>query len=176
MEKPEPQGRAEVEVDLGEEPAEADATAVLRGLLAFNEPYLGPSDFRRLSVMARVRGEVVGGLIGETGRGFLSVELFWVTAERRSQGLGTRLLAAAEAEARRRGCRSAYLDTYDFQARPFYERHGYRSFGELAGFPGGRRRFYLVKRLTTEGEGAAATPAAEAPLTPPSPGRATGTP
>jgi GNAT superfamily N-acetyltransferase len=172
MERPDQRGD-EAEIDLGEEPAEVEAEAVLRGLLAFNEPYLGPSDFRRLTVMAKVGGALVGGLIGETGRGFLSVELFWVAAERRGQGLGTRLLTAAEAEARRRGCHSAYLDTYDFQARPFYERLGYRLFGELAGFPGGRRRFYLVKRLTTEGEGAATAPT---PLTPPSPGRATGTP
>ena len=41
----------------------------------------------------------------------------------------------------------AWLDTYDFQARPFYERHGYAVFGELDGFPNGHRRWFMRKRL-----------------------------
>ncbi len=160
-------------LEVTEEPAEADIAAVLAGLTAFNEPYLGRSDFRRLAVFARRQGGLAGGLLGETGRGFLFVDLLWVVAEARGEGLGSRLLAAAEAEALRRGCHAVWLDTYDFQARPFYERHGYRVFGELDGFPGGHRRFYLAKRLA----GAADRAGQDGPATPPrSPGRATGRP
>jgi ribosomal protein S18 acetylase RimI-like enzyme len=89
----------------------------------------------------------VGGLTGATARGFLEIELLWVAEHRRGSGLGSRLLRAAEREARQRGCHSAHLDTTDFQARPFYERHGYTRFGELTGLAGGHRTFYLVKRL-----------------------------
>ena len=53
----------------------------------------------------------------------------------------------AEAEAVRRGCASAYLDTFDFQARPFYERLGYQLFGQLDDFPPGGSRYFLRKRL-----------------------------
>jgi hypothetical protein len=52
-----------------------------------------------------------------------------------------------EEEATRRGCKYAYLDTLSFQARGFYEKHGYTVFGELAHFPPGHRKYFLKKDL-----------------------------
>jgi GNAT superfamily N-acetyltransferase len=143
---------AEATIEVTDEPAQPDVEELLRGLTAFNEPFLGLSDFRRLGILARRRGgDLAGGLIAETGRGFLFVDLLWVDPGARGDGLGSRLLPAAAADARRRGCAMAWLDTYDFQARPFYERHGYRVFGELDGFPNGHRRFYMAKHLAPDG-------------------------
>jgi GNAT superfamily N-acetyltransferase len=123
-----------------------EACDVLRqGLRALNAPMLGPYDARPLGIFARADGALEGGLVGETGRGMLHVDLLWVHPERRGGGLGSRLIALAEAEARSRGCRGVWLDTYDFQARPFYERHGYRVFGELGGYPNGHVRYFLSK-------------------------------
>jgi ribosomal protein S18 acetylase RimI-like enzyme len=51
----------------------------------------------------------------------------------------------AEAEAIHRGCRGAWLDTFSFQARGFYERLGYSIFGTIENFPPGHRRFFLKK-------------------------------
>jgi GNAT superfamily N-acetyltransferase len=151
------------DLEVTDRPAPADVEALFAGLRAFNEPFMGKRDAQPLAVMARVAGELVGGLAGMTARGFLHVDLLWVDAGNRGQGLGSTLLRAAEAEASRRGCHTAHLDTFDFQARPFYERHGYRVFAELAGYPGGHRSLYLLKRL--DGGAAAAGGAAE--TTPP---------
>ena len=134
-------------IELSDTPGEADAEFLLRGLLADNQPYLGALDHRQLCLMAHVEDKPVGGLIAETARGLLFIDQFWLAPGYRRRGLGSRLLRAAEAEARRRGCRMAWLDTYDFQARPFYERHGYAVFGELDGLPGGHRRWFMRKRL-----------------------------
>lgn len=141
------------ELEVTDAPDPADVDVLFAALVAFNEPYLGKRDSRPLAVIARAEGRLIGGLSGVTARGFLAVDLFWVTAGQRGRGLGSRLLQAAEVEARRRGCHAAFLDTFDFQARSFYERHGYRLFGELGGFPGGHRSFYLVKRLEAAGDG-----------------------
>jgi GNAT superfamily N-acetyltransferase len=56
-------------------------------------------------------------------------------------------MAEAEAEALRRGCHAASLDTYSFQARGFYERLGYSVFGIIDDCPPGHSRIYLIKRL-----------------------------
>jgi GNAT superfamily N-acetyltransferase len=56
-------------------------------------------------------------------------------------------MAAAEEEARRRGCHHALLDTFDFQARSLYERLGYEVFGTLDDFPRGHQRFFMRKAL-----------------------------
>ena len=52
-----------------------------------------------------------------------------------------------ESEAARRGCHSSHLDTFDFQALGFYEKLGYRTFGELDDYPPGHRRYSLARPL-----------------------------
>ena len=94
-------------------------------------------------------GAIVGGLLGETGRGWLHISVAWVTEECRGKGHGSALVQLAEQEAVRRGCHSAYLDTFSYQAKPFYERLGYEVFGTLDDYPPGHQRHYMRKRLSS---------------------------
>lgn len=118
------------------------------GLRAFNERHAGPVDHVPVTLFVRDdAGETVGGLIGTMLWGWLHVHVLWVADALRGQGFGTRLLLQAEAEAVDAGCTGALLDTFDFQALPFYQRHGYETFGVLEGFPPGHRQYYLRKQL-----------------------------
>ncbi len=92
-------------------------------------------------------GTLFGGLSGQLSYGWLFVDLLWVHQEVRAQGHGRGLMLAAEQEARSRGCRHAWLDTFSFQAREFYQKLGYVVFGELDDFPPGHRRYFLRKDL-----------------------------
>ena len=130
-----------------------DEAVIQAGLAAYNRPYLGDIDFRPLRVLARDgEGRVVGGLIGGIYYGWLYVNVLWLDEAVRRRGIGSRLLALAEAEARAAGCHGAHLDTFDFQARSFYERHGYTVHGTLGpyGAAPGHIRYYLKKALGTE--------------------------
>ena len=130
-------------------PAARDVEALGRGLTEHALPTTGRPGFQPLGVFARDQGgALVGGVYGQVNWNWLHVALVWVAAPRRHTGLGSRLLAALEAAAMERGCTQAHLDTFSYQARPFYERHGYRLFGELGGFRDGHRRYYMVKDLT----------------------------
>jgi GNAT superfamily N-acetyltransferase len=91
--------------------------------------------------------EIVGGVIGATYWEWLHVDLMWVKEEFRGRGYGQRLLTLAEGEARERGARHAYLDTFSFQAPDFYLHRGYEVFGELPDFPAGHRRYFMTKEL-----------------------------
>lgn len=138
---------ASVELDVTDAPREEDHRAVFEGLSAYNRPFIGAADRRKLCVFARDGGRVVGGLVGETARRWLEVDLLWIDDDHRGGGLGRGLLEAAEAEARARGCVGIRLETMDFQARPFYERHGYVLSGQVDDYMGGRTDFLMVKRL-----------------------------
>ena len=81
--------------------------------------------------------------------GWLLVDILWLDEPLRGAGLGTKLLRQAEAEAQEAGCSRAVLDTLEFQALPFYERHGYSVFGVLEDYPPGFRRYHLQKKLTS---------------------------
>ena len=81
------------------------------------------------------------------------VDGLWVAEDVRGRGLGRRLLFAAEAAAIKRGSRGAWLGTFDFQSRGFYERLGYTVFAALADFPDGHTHYHLWKSLASAAPG-----------------------
>jgi GNAT superfamily N-acetyltransferase len=91
--------------------------------------------------------EIVGGVIGATYWNWLFINLMWIREDLRGRGYGHRLLELAEEEARQRGAKNAYLDTFSFQAPGFYQKQGYQVFGELQDFPEGHQRFFMKKQL-----------------------------
>jgi len=120
---------------------------IVNGLDNFNIATNGlPAYFPVNFVLRSDKGEVLGGLLGQIWGGWLQVSYLWVSDVVRGQGEGRRLLAAAEAYAKTRGCIGATLETHSFQARPFYERQGYRLFGTLEDYPPGHAKFFLEKR------------------------------
>jgi GNAT superfamily N-acetyltransferase len=124
--------------EIEDEPFAAEVAALDDRLYRHNVAVTGCGDGRRLAIFVRdPHGGLLAGLHGWTwGRtGF--VRTLWVREELRGQGIGARLLAAAEREAVRRGCREMQLDTHSYQAPGFYRRCGYEQIGE---FPAGRAR------------------------------------
>lgn len=136
-----------VRLALSDAPEDGDRLAVLEGLRAFNQYHAGPSRYRALAVLIVDDGVTRGGLIGQTSRDWLFVELLYVPEDLRRSGYGRQIMQLAEDEARARGCIGIHLDTLSFQARGFYEKLGFDVFGTLEDFPPGHSRFYLHKRL-----------------------------
>lgn len=129
-------------------PAPADEQVIWRGLHQHNEEHVSAVGDATFAVFLRdTNGVVLGGVLAKAGRGWLHINTLWVDPSVRRQGYGTQLMAVAEAEAQHRGCHSAYLDTFSFQARPFYTRCGYEVFGTLEDFPAGHQRFFMRKSL-----------------------------
>ncbi len=115
---------------------------------AFNAAVTGRHDGRMLSVAVRGDdGDLRAGLYGWTWGGCGYIDLLWVRDDQRGHGLGARLLAAAEAEIRRRSCDRVALSTHTFQAPGCYGRLGYTECGRTPGYPRGHDDIHLVKRL-----------------------------
>ncbi len=77
----------------------------------------------------------------------LYINVLWVDEQYRKHGYGAKLLAKIEHEACKQGCKLAHLDTFDFQAKDFYLRHGYEIFGQLDDCPLGHAKFFMKKVL-----------------------------
>ncbi len=93
-------------------------------------------------------GNIIAGCLAEMYCWHIAwVDVLWVDEPYRKQGLGSQLLKAVEDEARQAGCELIHLDTFDFQAKDFYLRHGYEVFGILEDCPKGHRRYNLKKKL-----------------------------
>jgi GNAT superfamily N-acetyltransferase len=127
---------------------ESDIEAVEDAVNQFNVVVTGDTSYSPVRLFLRdEQGRVLGGLLGDIWGGWMHIGFLWVHEALRGQGHGTRLLQVGEAEARAHGCRAVKLDTFSFQARPFYERHGYEVFAELPDFPKGHTFYYLRKML-----------------------------
>lgn len=118
------------------------------GVDFYNIAATGLPDWYPVNLVLRgARGEILGGVLGQLWGGWLHVTYLWVADAARGQGYGTRLMQDAEAYAIARGAIGATLETYSFQARPFYERLGYQVIGTLDGYPPGHAKFFLKKTL-----------------------------
>ena len=78
------------------------------------------------------------------------IDDMWVESNYRRQGLGSQALQAVEKVAETKGCHLIFLGTWDFQARPYYEKHGYTVFSTLKDNPKGHEDYELYKRLDIE--------------------------
>ena len=92
-------------------------------------------------------GALVAGIAGFTWGGYAQIDFLWVTTEHRAQGLGRRLVEAAEAEAEARGCRTIVVSSHSFQAPAMYRHLGYAEIGAADDAPIGARHFYFQKVL-----------------------------
>ncbi|KHN90662.1 GNAT family N-acetyltransferase [Pectobacterium actinidiae] len=90
---------------------------------------------------------IIAGLISRTWWGALEVQYLWVSEKYRKSGLGRQLMQVAEKEALKRGCHLAYVDTFGFQAKGFYEKLGYKEYGNLPGYAHKHTRHYLAKLI-----------------------------
>lgn len=136
-------------LELQHQPNAADVEAVRLGLREASEERAGtPQRYWPLTLILRDEaGTVAGGAVGHGFWEWVFLDMLWVRADLRGQGWGARLLAGAEAEALRHGSTGIWLDTFSFQARPFYEARGYELFGEIGDHPRGHTRHFLRKRL-----------------------------
>ena len=138
----------EYQIVYEEKPEESAWGIIGRGVGTYNKEQAGEDSYTRLCfVLQGPDQEVVGGIIGATYWDWFYLDLLWVKEDLRRQGYGKQLLSKAEDIARERGAKNVFLDTFSFQAPEFYQKYGYRVYGELPDFPTGHQRFFLTKQL-----------------------------
>ena len=124
------------------------ADAVKQKIVEFNQVQWQGLSRKNLGLKLQdAEGKLLAGISGKTFGYWLLIEYLWVDDALRHQKIGTRLLLEAESQAKARGCQFALLDTLDFQAKPFYERHGYRVQWIQQAYPETGSKFFMVKAL-----------------------------
>ena len=82
--------------------------------------------------------------------GLMYIDDMWVNEKYRRQELGSNVLQAVEKVAEEKGCYIITLGTWDFQAKPYYLKHGYTVFSIKKDCPKGHEDYELYKRLDKE--------------------------
>lgn len=121
---------------------------VNNALEKFNNMHVGPDNHLLLNIVEYDENQnVMAGILGGTYWGWLHIDILWVDENFRSKKIGSRLLIAAENEAKKRGCHSVHVDTMSWQAPEFYKKHGYELISELDNIPNGYKKFHFIKRF-----------------------------
>ncbi|NIH11546.1 MAG: GNAT family N-acetyltransferase [Serratia symbiotica] len=134
-------------INVTDQPNPNDKEFIIDSLWAHNDK-TQPVDIHPLFLtLTDDDNQIVAGLVARTWWGGLEVQYLWVGDQYRQSGYGRQLMLQAEEEARKRGCHMACVDTFDFQAKGFYEKLGYRVFGDFPGYAHRHTRHYLAKNL-----------------------------
>ncbi|MGF1695376.1 GNAT family N-acetyltransferase [Vibrio kyushuensis] len=137
-----------MEYKLDIEPSDRDLNEIRGGLIKHNTPFLEGIPNSQVGYYA-VEGEnKVGGIIADLWGNWLLIKFLWVDDSMREKQIGSQLLQLIEEYAQSKGCKSALVDTLSFQAKPFYEKHGYECQMVLDNYPKDSSLSFLVKSLT----------------------------
>ena len=129
----------------------SDTDLITKGIVEFNKqqvqftqdkPFLFPN-FKAL-----MDGQFAGGILGKMYCwGCLYIDILFIVPNYRRMGIGCLLLTKMHDYATENNCSLIHLDTFDFQVKGFYEKHGYIVFGILENCSPGHCRFYMKRNL-----------------------------
>jgi len=93
------------------------------------------------------QGEVIAGAAARSFGDWLLLDTLWVSDELRGQNIGSKLLKTIEESGKSRGCVKVLLDTLNFQAMPFYKKHGYKIQWVQEGYPKTGCKYFMLKEI-----------------------------
>lgn len=136
-----------MKICLSDSPTAAGEAFVIDSLWKHNAT-VTPVAIRPLFLTLRNKGNhILAGLVARNWWSGLGIQYFWLSNATRGQRVGRSLMQSAEQEAKRRDCHIAYVTTFNFQVKEFYEKPGYSAYGEPAGYAHKHTRHYLAKNI-----------------------------
>lgn len=139
-------------IEVTSNPSKEALKVISEGIQKYNQGFI-PDDVVfeedcKFAVFVRDNEEkVLGGIRACAFWNYCIIELLWISEDARGLGIGSQLISAAEEFAREKDFEYMRTETLSFQARPFYEKQGYKVFGELEDYPKGHTTYCLVKKL-----------------------------
>lgn len=143
-----------MKIEVTTEPEKDDIQDVLNGLIKYNRSILG-NEIKNTELACfsyKDNGEKSGGIVGRVQGNWLLIKYLWVDETLKGQGIGSELITQMEKSAVELGCEYSLVDTFSFQARPFYEKHGYECTFTLDNYLISHKRHYLVKEFPPQTE------------------------
>ncbi|MBG6037561.1 GNAT family N-acetyltransferase [Proteus cibarius] len=128
-------------------PTPNEINEIYEGLLTHNLRYIQMEQYSPLAVFKEDNGKKIGGITGDILGNWLRIRYLWVDKAYRGQNIGTELLQTMELVAKEKGAKYAEVDTFSFQALPFYQKQGFVIFGTLENYPISDKKYYLRKKL-----------------------------
>ena len=133
--------------ELIENPTEEQINRIRKRLQEYNSLFWETRDKTNYIIQNAQDGDIKDGIIFSIFGRWLEIQYLWVREAERGKGLGRHILTETENLAKSKGCRKSFLNTFNFQAKPFYEKNGYKVAYVQEGYPIKNTRYFLEKDL-----------------------------
>lgn len=111
------------------------------------EKDLGKNNGSFAFIIQNEKQKFLGGIQGFYYYGCFYIDLLFVINEARGKGYGSQLMQKAEELAKTRECLFMAVNTMDFEAKPFYEKHGFEIEFTRNGFEKNSEMYFFRKPI-----------------------------
>ncbi|MBN2619018.1 MAG: GNAT family N-acetyltransferase [Spirochaetales bacterium] len=136
-----------MQFSLIENPEESEINKVRHRLQEHNEPFWEVDDKYKFVINLNDENAMLGGIVFTIFGEWLEIDFLWVDSSKRDKGYGRKILEQAETYAKLKGCKMSFLNTFNFQAKPFYEKNGYGVVYTQKNYPVTNYRYFMEKKL-----------------------------
>ncbi len=105
------------------------------------------SSVKNNNFLAFDNDKLIGGAIGFVEFNWYFLDLLYIDEEYRNRNIGTNLIKEIEKFALKEHLTGVRMETWNFQAKGFYEKNGYSVFGEIKDCPPGTIDYHLKKEF-----------------------------
>lgn len=139
--------KGDAEITLHEHSYAPVDTEILKRLREFNSPYFGSKPAQHFTLETRKSDQLVGGGTGFIKQDVCFINVLYLDDDQRKTGLGSELLKIIKDFAVTKHCTKLDLETFEFQAREFYEKHGFKVLQKIENWLGGQTMYFMRKTL-----------------------------
>lgn len=91
--------------------------------------------------------KIIGGAIGYINYNWYFLDLLWIEEAYRDKDIGTTLINNIEEYAQKENLTGVRMETWNFQAKGFYEKMGYKIYATIEDCPPGTIDYFFMKKL-----------------------------
>ena len=128
-------------------PSASDDQIIRNGIVNFNSQTINEKA-THFSVFAKDGNQIIGGALIWEHSDALYIDVLWCNEQYRKQGIGTKIITMIDDAAKNKGLPKIFVDTYEFQARAFYEKHGFYCIGTITKYLKDYDRIFMRKDVS----------------------------
>ncbi|MBT6539175.1 MAG: GNAT family N-acetyltransferase [Francisellaceae bacterium] len=127
-------------------PSPEEQKIIRDGIIGFNQSIINDKP-NCINIVVKEDENIIGGAIIYQHRDALYVDVLWCSENYRKKGIGSKLIAMVDTEAKSKSISKLFVDTYAFQAQEFYKKHGFKVIGTVPEYLLGHDRIFMRKDL-----------------------------
>ena len=127
-------------------PDASDDKVIRNGIVDFNAQIIREKS-SHFSVFAKDFAQIIGGALIWEHSDALYIDVLWCNEQYRKQGIGTQIISKIDDVAKNKSLPKIFVDTYEFQAQAFYEKHGFYCIGNIPKYLKNYDRIFMRKDI-----------------------------